>query len=311
MKDRILIIKRDVNSFEKFYNDKFREVGILCFDPYKKMGKIGDFICHISMHFNLPFHSLFYGGWKKEVRNSDMVIIFDWIYSHNIIKDIESINPNCKVVFWFWNRIEQSMKKKIICSKIDTYWSFDPKDAKIFNLHLYSQFYAASEYKLEKNNRMVNNFSYDIFFCGTDKGRLEQLEILKQYFDSENINYKLIVKKDKGTKNEYHGIEMVRTQVDYGKIISYIKETKCILDLTNQFQEGLTIRSLEALFFSKLLITDNKYIKNVQFYNPKYIYIMGEDKRTIKEFLREDLPFYKNDQKKYYCIEEWVKRFNE
>lgn len=311
MDNKILIIKRNINSFEKFYNDKFESIGIRCFDPYIKMGKMTDFICHVFMHFNLPFHNLFYGDWKKEIKECDTVIVFDWIYSHNIITDIESINPNCKIIFWFWNRIEPRMANKIIKNRITFYWTFDYKDALNYKLHLNTQFYAESELNLNNYRKSKINFNYDVFFCGTDKGRLKKIELLKQYFDKENISYKLIVKANENIENKYQGIQIVKKDVEYNEIIASIKETRCILDLTNDFQTGLTIRTLEALFYSKLLITDNKNIKEAKFYNPKYIYIIGEDKRSLNTFLSEGTPIYNDEQKKYYCIEEWVKRFND
>ena len=67
---------------------------------------------------------------------------------------------------------------------------------------------------------------------------------------------------------------------------------------------------MEALFFEKKLITNNKDIKNYDFYNPSNIFILGENNiEDIKEFINK--PYEKVEQKiiDYYDFEQWLSRF--
>ena len=67
---------------------------------------------------------------------------------------------------------------------------------------------------------------------------------------------------------------------------------------------------MEALFLEKKLITNNKDIKNYDFYNPSNIFILGENNiEDIKEFINK--PYEKVEQKiiDYYDFEQWLSRF--
>ena len=95
----------------------------------------------------------------------------------------------------------------------------------------------------------------------------------------------------------------------------YKPNYECILDITSSNQVGMSLRPLEALFFSKKLITNNPSILNSKLYNKNNVYyfntnsVLGED---IKNFLAR--PYddtYSEQLKSYYSFENWVKRFYE
>ena len=68
--------------------------------------------------------------------------------------------------------------------------------------------------------------------------------------------------------------------------------------------------TLEALFFKKKLITNNRDIVNLQFYNANNIFVLGIDKlENLKNFM--DKPYENIEQKviDYYDFNEWLKRF--
>ena len=248
-----IVIKRESNSFERYYSAGFEKAGIKSYDPYRKLGRFGDFICHVFMHFNLPFHGLFYGKWHKEIKNVDMVIIFDWIYSHQIINDIRKANNSCRIVFWFWNKIEPRMQSKIIEKEKESYWSFDPNDVEMYGIKYNTQFYAISNKDIKIiDTNTSHEISYDVFFCGKDKGRAKRLSKLIEPLKKYGIKYRFLVNVEDNT-NKYDGIEYIEKDIDYEKLLDYINKSKCILDLTNKEQSGLTIRALEAFFSSVLL----------------------------------------------------------
>lgn len=98
--------------------------------------------------------------------------------------------------------------------------------------------------------------------------------------------------------------------VEYDDYLQNLRESKAILEIVPENVVGLTIRTMEALFFNKKLITNNKDIKNYDFYNPNNIFIIGEDSEDkIKQFINS--PFELIDRKivEYYDFENWIKRF--
>lgn len=102
--------------------------------------------------------------------------------------------------------------------------------------------------------------------------------------------------------------------MNYPSIINYIEHCKAIVDLIGHpTQEGLSLRPLEALFFKKKLITDNRAIKKTKLYNPNNIFILGEDPLVyLSEFIKSpyQLPSNYEEILNYYSFEEWTKRFD-
>lgn len=305
---KVVVIKKNANDFERFYSDALERSNVRCFDPYVNLGKIADFLCHVFMHFSLPGYKFFYSVWTKNIGDADVVIVFDWLYSHKIIQDIKKINPKCRVIFWIWNKIEPRISEKMLDNYKSVYWTFDPGDAKEYGIKLNTQFYAATKNDIEEYSILNNNIMSDVFFCGKDKGRIDNLIKIKSDLESSNLKFDCYVVRDE-TSKDINKFDYQLQGLSYYDVLDKIKCSRCILDLTRQDQEGLTIRSLEALYYSKLLITDNKFIKKAKFYNKDYIYILGEDKRSLSAFVRQDLPKYSRENKEYYCVEEWLKRF--
>lgn len=65
--------------------------------------------------------------------------------------------------------------------------------------------------------------------------------------------------------------------LNYEKIISIIKESKCIVDIPQNGQKGITLRVLEALFFRKKLYTTNTSICEYDFYDKDNVFIANID----------------------------------
>ena len=136
-------------------------------------------------------------------------------------------------------------------------------------------------------------------FLGKPKNRKEKILKLKTEFEKKDLklNFRIIEKWEK--------------LVSYDKYLEMLSETKCILDYNQDGQTGLSLRPMEALFLEKKLITNNKEIKNYDFYNSNNIFILEEDNiEDIKEFMEK--PYKKIDSKiiDYYNFEQWLNRFN-
>ena len=65
----------------------------------------------------------------------------------------------------------------------------------------------------------------------------------------------------------------------------------------------------ESIFYDKKLITNNKSLKDYDFYHPNNIFILDNNYDKIKEFLAK--PFIKidNEIKEKYDYKNWICRF--
>lgn len=227
---------------------------------YKKVNnKFLQLLSRVIMKYYLPGKSLFLGNWKKELSRVNQVIIFDNGFKSVLVKYIKRKRPDCRIIVFCWNLLGDDnlvLKNK---RYIDQIYSFDINEVAKYQLKFNNSFYT-KDLKLPS----VKN-EYDLFFLGLDKGRKQQIDEIKTTCDKYNITtcFKII-----RSEKDY---------VDYDTYLELLNKSKCVLDITKKGQAGLTVRSMECLFFQKKLITDNKNIKRFNFYRKSNIFILGED----------------------------------
>ena len=238
------------------------------------------------------FYTFFYGKWKRQLKITELVILFDngienvdWISRY-----IKRVNPKIRIVFWYWNPVkfgDVALNDK----NIDEVWTYSRFDAKKYNLKYNPQFYRQV---FTQNERPLN---IDMLFLGKNKGREQILADLKKVADAQELKYKFII------------VDSKEKQVSYKEYLRYISSSRCIVDLVPNQSCGLTLRPLEALFYKKKLITNYRDIVNYDFYNKENIFVIGKDDiNKLAEFVNS--PYKKIDRKivDYYNYESWLRR---
>lgn len=295
MNKKILILKDNYNTLEKFYNNELKKIGIQC-DFYYKSSSI---IRKLMTHNGLVGESLWYGIWKKKVQEFDLIIVFDSIHTSKMLSYL-SKKSNARLVYWHWNPINSSEALKIYkqTKNICEHWTFNPLDAKKYQMHLNNQFFFYQDItNIEKTNTA--------FFVGTNKGRYETLlslaELLKKY--GYNPDFHIVDK-------EIQGSYLQKSYMEYEDVLLSIQTSKLIVEIVQEGQDGLTIRALEAMFFESKLLTNNKKIVNYSFYNKNNIFIMGVDEiGNLEAFLNTPFEILKKDDLYDFSAQGWLENF--
>lgn len=266
---------------------------------YSDSSRLKKTIRKIIFKFNLPFYSFFFSDWKYELKKYNTVIILDTSFRRQIVKYIKKVNPNCRVIFYYWNLINREDEYRVINyqylkeKNIDEFWTFNLNDAKKYDLKYNSQFYT-NDIKLN----FMDKFDNDIIFVGRNKNRKSLIVDLKSKLENQNI------------KCDFRIIENVKELITYDKYLEMLSKSKVILDIINENETGLTLRCLEALFFEKKLITNNKDIKNYDFYKKNNVFILGEDDfENIKSFINGEYENINSDIVSFYDYNNWLERF--
>jgi 1,5-rhamnosyltransferase len=75
--------------------------------------------------------------------------------------------------------------------------------------------------------------------------------------------------------------------------VDYIERTlrsKVIVEINSDGQTGITLRTLEAAFLNRKLLTNNPFVRHLDFYDANNIFIFGEDDPcTLDHFLHGDV----------------------
>ena len=232
------------------------------------------------------------GKWSKLLNKINTVIIFDSMVSDTAISKIRQINNNIKIYMYFWNAINENNKHLLSNYQIDKFYTFDDGDAKEYNMNYNPQFYT-KKVKLRKRK-----IKYDVCFVGRDKKRAQTINKVKKKLIENGITFDIRVMNDE------------RNVISYSKYLSMISKSKCILDIVANNQQGLSLRVMESIFLKKKLITNNKNVKNYDFYNKDNIFIIGIDNwNKISKFINDSYAEISKEIVEKYDFEDWINRF--
>ena len=258
----------------------------------------------------------------KNIRTEDKVLLFSFQNLKNLMI-LDKELGNCKKSLYLWNplqsinhskRQEDKYANAIHKSDIHSY-TFDSRDAIRYGFELIPQVYRKPDIKIQNESKLVSaesSYDYDLFFVGIDKNRREKLSKIINIAKAENLSYRLHIVKDKQSKNISEDLaKFYKTEnLLYPDYLKGLLQSRAILEILQPNQTGMTVRTLEALFMGRKLITDNADAKHFPFYHSDNIYILGSgDNRSLREF--HDTPFQSMPPETLspFEITTWINRF--
>lgn len=262
----------------------------------------------IALRYDIFFlENILFNSWMTSIEKAKGVILFDTGNAPYLIKLINKRFPEKRVILWYWNSIAESVSIESYKDCKAEFWSFDKNDCKKYQMKYNTQIF------IEENLRVIEhvNDGKEVFYVGADKNRAELLFPLKEYFERNGISYLFNLVKYGDSENNY-GLEYMKPLI-YSEVLSYADASKAIVDLVADWQSGLTLRPLEALYLKKKLITNMKNIVEYDFYNPKNIFILGvDDISGLRDFIKGDYDDTNyNFFRRRYSFQEWLKRFDD
>jgi hypothetical protein len=265
-------------------------------------------ICRKLKIYTKPFLKLFWNIDNSTLSNASLFIVFDSSIDYYLCDCLRHYFSNRRLIIYYWNSINSAKEKQIKYFKEKTKWdifSFSQVDCEKYGLRFNKIFSAVPRKLLPQNN---NKIIRDIFFIGTDKGRINQIIELKKLFDEFGFSNKILcVSKASSLSGAY------TDPIPYNEVLADNMISRAILDINYDDEFGMTMRELEALFLHKKLITNNKKITERDFYNENNIFIIDYSRPNILGGLREFLekPFMPINKTitESYSISAWINRF--
>lgn len=231
--------------------------------------------------------------WLKIIDKYQVVILADTGNAYNIAKYIRHKWRDKRIIIWYRNSVSAAViKPENIDRKVCELWSFDKEDCMRYNMDYNPQFYMRNGKYVEKK------IEYDAFFVGQDKGRLKLLN---------DIESKL---NENGLKSKFCIVGVNSDRLSYNEVIDYISQSKVIIDCQCDWQEGITLRPLESIFYCKKLITNNPDIISTSYYNRNNIFIWGKDDiNELSNWFQTDFEPISRDIIDEYDLYGWIRRF--
>lgn len=248
-----------------------------------------------SMVFNIP----------KPVETDDKIIVFDTHVTPPYLYWLCKRYPDKRIIFWYWNPAKEDRMFDLFPRRVEI-WSYSPSDCEKYGFRYNSQFYfeCIARQQHKKNRRTYKQPT--VCFVGREKGRKESVLKLKDSFERSGIATDFHFMKDGVRKNRSE-----EPLMSYADVVKLIEHSDALLDFTLRDNAGLSLRPMEAMFLGKKLITNQKSIAQYDFYRKENIYILGEEERSVLDFLNAPGVELEPEIRNYYLLSNWLKRFDQ
>ena len=270
--ERILFLSPAFFGYENLILDKLREMG-----AYVEL---------IILHPGENLHSQIKSKLHSGIFNCLFVIKGEYL-SREDLENIQNSKCDRKILYLY-----DSIKRYPITTEYFPYfnkiYTFEKEDAEKYGLDSRPLFYSNTYVGLDKTDIQYDIASISSFY-------FERFEIFKKLrieYPKLKLKLKLYSSVRDIIKNRWKYVIQNPNLFLYKKlsqsdVAMLLASSNCILDIQNNKQNGLTIRTIETLALQRKLITTNKTVAKYDFYNPKNILIINDNKNlsSISSFI--------------------------
>lgn len=199
--------------------------------------------------------------------------------------------PNCTPVMLFTDPIDNYMSRyaKRLTEKIPQFLciTYDPADAKKYGYYHTMSVYSSCEI-------ISKEIVHDIYFSFTGMNRLDTVQAITDQFLKKQVNANIIIagepSHEQYIKENTRGIQFLKSRKTYKEVLEDVSASNCLLEVLQEGHSGVTLRYYEAICYNKKLLTNNKNVVNLPFYNPDYIKIFETPDDIDCEWIKKHEP---------------------
>ncbi len=182
------------------------------------------------------------------------------------------------------SKTAQCFEKKM---GFDYIFSFDPTD-----VEKYDFIYTNVPYSTLFNETKQYITDYDIYLAANvkTKGGAKLFHDIYNHLKSEKVraHYRLVNVPNK--EKIYNNDIIYNHHIEYPEVVKGVKESNCILEILPTDQSGATLRYYESVLYNKKLLTNNKDVVNLPFYNPEYMHVFEKPEDIDWDWVKERIP---------------------
>ena len=143
-------------------------------------------------------------------------------------------------------------------------FSFDQKDCETYGFIYHSTNYSMVPLDARESTET------DAFFVGVSKGRAESLGTIYTRIKDAGGTPEFFISGMKNNEIRVEGIHY-NQWLDYGQVLDHIRKTNCLIEVMDGDQNGVTLRTMEAVCYNKRLLTNNRSVMQSPFYESGFI----------------------------------------
>lgn len=209
---------------------------------------------------------------------------FHLSYSKAFLKYLRRKCPSSKLCYLFLNPVDNYnyIKVKKVSPYLNAIITFNQADAEKYQF-MYCE---PLPYRtpIHKNRKLPKS---DLFFVGADKGRLNQLIKIYEKVTSSGLKCDFHIIGVPDDKQEYKNDIVYNRLLTHKEVLERINATKCVLEVLQNNQNYLSLRTLEAMQYHRKLLTGSITSKKFEFYRPELIQIFSDVDSIDTDFIKE------------------------
>ena len=274
--------------------------------PYRLGKNVLAAFCRILFQ-KLGFLSRPFINPKLRDLKGEPILVFDHVATPFLLRAIAKRNPGSRLIFWYWQPVQDSLDPKRIPERYER-WTYSQSDAKRYGFQWNSQF-IGNEEALEKEAAKHPSPMYDFCFVGKSKKRDDELLGLAEQLSK--LGYSTNIRINPKHSRNLLGKRKKNGRVPYPEYLSMQHSAKCIIDICNYPDAGLSLRPLEASFLGRCLLTNCLEIKQSPLCQEKNVCVLDEPltKERLDALLSYEPKALTNEIREYYSAASWIRRF--
>lgn len=254
------------------------------------------YLKHFTKKYKLPFRKIWNRKFYKTKfnKNENLIFILSYI-DENLLKYgavdyLKKKYKNSQFILFLSDLVihrRLNIDFNEVKKMFDIVLSFDYNDCNKYHLYNHPLVYSAPK----EQNEVEEDI--DVYFCGRAKDRLKNILTAFKYLKEHSLNCKFILNGvPVEQREELDGVVYIDKLMSYEDNLKYIKRSKCLLEIMQEGGNGYTLRTCEAVAYNKKILTNNKILKEAEFYDENMICIF----KNVEEI---DVEFIKKEKNKY------------
>ena len=317
----ILYISIKTFNYEVEISNKLTELGakVDYFDERPSNSVLTKGIIRVKRSFLKDKIAKYYNSILKDIEGRQydfFLLVKGEVIPSFFLASLRLLQKDCLFIYYTWDSFENNPNALSILHFFDKKLTFDPLDAEKYKLEFRPLFYI-DKYKNIKNREKPK---YKMLFLGTAHSDryiisntivnwCEKLNFstFTYYYIESKLVYFIKSKFDNSFKSfDYKKLSFSKLSID--EIIKYYEDSMIILDINHPSQNGLTMRTFEALGAGKKLISTNKELTKYAFYDSNNIFIIDRERVKLdKVFFESNFDPIKEDMLFEMSISGWIK----
>lgn len=309
---KALLIIPKFFSYEMYIKKELQNIGYDVNVVYENVDQFS-IIAKIQITFLRNKIRYFNRYFRKAIGNNayDIVVVIRAAFlSCDVIKHIKENSPLARLYMYQWDSVKNNPNALVVAPYFDKVSTFDIDDAKKYGWSYRPLFF------INSSERTIHR-KYDIaFICTLHSRRVKIFHKLK-CSGGDNFLYlyskfsHLIKERYFHRNSEYCGVSLKDVKfksLSLEQANAIMGMANIVVDYTHPAQTGFTMRTCEAIGHRCKLVTNNKLVKNADFYNVNNVYVYDVNDFQIPEsFMNSPYIEFSENIYERYSISNWIK----